>query len=30
VLRLMPEEVRDAVAFANAAELFRLSVPVGA
>ena len=30
VLRLLPEEAREAVAFRNAAELFRLSVPVTA
>jgi predicted TIM-barrel fold metal-dependent hydrolase len=30
VLRLLPEEAREAVAFRNAAELFRLSVPVPA
>ena len=30
VLRLMPEDARDAVAYGNAAELFRLSIPVGA
>jgi predicted TIM-barrel fold metal-dependent hydrolase len=30
VLRLLPEEAREAVAYRNAAELFRLSVPVTA
>jgi predicted TIM-barrel fold metal-dependent hydrolase len=30
VLRLMPDEARDAVAFENAAALFRLPSPVSA